>query len=350
MAPISPVPGTGSLLRLARRLIRKTANPKSLLRQRSALAKALSKAESRIVVVVDDIDRLEPSETREVMRLVRLMSDLPNLVFLLIYDSDRVAQSLDQDHEIGRSYLEKIVQLTYNMPSVRRHVLQRLFLDGLQELIEEHHLDPPVELQWSPIFFDVVFPLLRSLRDVKRLLYSLPVAISAVGNEVAISDLVGLEAIRVLRPKAFEALRGNASHLTGASGTIRPDALRVKSQDDMGNAISNMVREAGEDGELLESAIKVLFPSARGFLDGQPRRSFSSGTLRAQRRVGDEGVLRTYLQAGLDEGTIPAKEVRDFVFALIDGPRINTMLESLDEQKLEAVLGRLEDFEQDFTE
>ena len=169
LAPISPVPGTGLILRLARRVIQKTASPKSLLHQRDALKKALLKSESRVIVIIDDIDRLEPIETREVMRLVRLLSDLPNLVFLLIYDRDRVAQSLDEVPEVGRGYLEKIVQLTFDMPSVRRKVLQELFRVGLQELIEDHHLDPPTEQVRFPVFFDVVSPLLRSLRDVKRL-------------------------------------------------------------------------------------------------------------------------------------------------------------------------------------
>ncbi len=347
-SPLIPLPWVAPVSSLLVQGTKHWTGPSSLLAQLEQLKAALTKSESRIVIIIDDIDRLEQGETRELMRLIRLVSDLPNAVFLLAFDRDRVAQSLDR--EIGQSYLEKIVQLTYDIPSVRRNVLQRFFLDGLQELIEEHRLDPPDEQQWAPVLFEIVQPLLRNLRDVKRLLYSLPATLRIIGNEIAVSDLVGLEAIRVFRPKIFETLRVHSSDLTGVSGTIRRDVLKMKSQEEIGNTIRNMVKEAKEDGELLESVITTLFPAARGFLEGQPQRAFSSGALRARRRVGDEEVFRTYLQFGLDKGVIPAKEIREFVDSLEDEPRFKSKLESLDEQQLETVLERLEDFGRDFSE
>ena len=59
-------------------------------------------------------------------------------------------------------------------------------------------------------------------------------------------------------------------------------------------------------------------------------------------------VLRIYLQAGLDEGTIPSREIQDLVEALTDEKRLMRLLDDLDEQRFEAVLERLEDFERDF--
>ena len=81
-----------------------------------------------MVVLIDDIDRLEPAEIREVVRLVRLTSDLPNVIFLLAYDRGHVAKSLGTSESEGLRYLEKIVQVSYQLPLVRESILPEMFL------------------------------------------------------------------------------------------------------------------------------------------------------------------------------------------------------------------------------
>ena len=102
LAPLSPIPGTAIVTELLAKLTWRATQPPSLLEKRERLRDALTRSDSRVVVLIDDIDRLEPSETRELMRLVRLTSDLPNLVFLLAFDRRRVARSLSEAKDEGR--------------------------------------------------------------------------------------------------------------------------------------------------------------------------------------------------------------------------------------------------------
>ena len=82
LAPLSPVAGTTGAANLLASLTHFLTKPPSVHEKRDQLSNALAASHSRVVVLVDDIDRLEVSETRELMRLVRLTSDLPNVVFL----------------------------------------------------------------------------------------------------------------------------------------------------------------------------------------------------------------------------------------------------------------------------
>ena len=50
------------------------------------LAKSLRELNHRFVVTIDDVDRLEPAEVIEILRLVRSVVDLPNIIYLLCYD------------------------------------------------------------------------------------------------------------------------------------------------------------------------------------------------------------------------------------------------------------------------
>ena len=110
-APLSPVPGAAVLANVIAGQTANWAKPRSLLAERKHLENVLADSDSRVVVLIDDIDRLEPRETRELMRLVRLTSDLPNVVFLLAFDRQVVAESLNEPGMNGEQYLAKIVQI-----------------------------------------------------------------------------------------------------------------------------------------------------------------------------------------------------------------------------------------------
>ena len=96
LAPLSPITGTTGLANLFAKLTDHWTKPPSLHDKRDHLSKALAASDSRVIVLIDDIDRLEAGETREIMRLVRLTSDLPNVIFLLAFDWRHVARSLGE--------------------------------------------------------------------------------------------------------------------------------------------------------------------------------------------------------------------------------------------------------------
>ena len=149
------------------------------------------------------------------MKAVNLFAygDGENLVFLLAFDRERVAESLGEAGLPGQEYLEKIVQVTYELPTIRRGVLRDMLFGGLNELIDARNLGEPDQDVWVRVFPEVMQSLFGNVRDVKRYLNSLSVALDAVGREVALADLLGLEALRVLGPRMFEDLRAYQEYL-----------------------------------------------------------------------------------------------------------------------------------------
>ena len=92
----------GQLLGLAREL--KPLLEKSTHQRRLELQRALRAARRRVVVLIDDMDRLDAREVREILRLVKLVADLPGVVHVLSYDRARVEQALKESgFEDGRA-------------------------------------------------------------------------------------------------------------------------------------------------------------------------------------------------------------------------------------------------------
>ena len=343
LAPLSPVPGMIAVANLAAQQTAYWTKPPSLYEKRDQLRKALSESCSRVVVLIDDIDRLEPSETRELVRLVRLTSDLPNLVFLLAFDRRRVAKSLgeNENEAEGQLYLDKIVQVSYDIPAVREAILSEMLLLWLNELVEGRDLSQVDTDVWGRILYRVIKPLLENLRDVKRYLYSLPVTLETIGEEVALADLLALEALRVLRASTFEDLKTHAVCLVHS-------AKELVSEEDRKQELKGLLERAGPEREVMESVLEILFPATQGLLDRISYGPEWNATWRKQRRVACEDVLAIYLHAGIEEGALQSREVQDLVEALTDEERLVGLLDALDDQQFEEALERLADFEQDF--
>ena len=350
LAPLSPIPGAAIVAELLAKLTRHATQPPSLLEKRERLRDALTRSDSRVVVLIDDIDRLEPNETRELMRLVRLTSDLPNIVFLLAFDRRRVARSLSraEDEEEGQQYLDKILQITYDLPTVHEAILPDRFFTWLEELLqgrEVGQLDKPV---WGRVFYEVIKPLLGNLRHVKRYLSSLPVTLDTIGPEVALADLLGMEAFRVLRPRLFEELKAHSDclvHPTSVSQSWLPQEERHRQ---IKNRLKGMLERAGDDRAAVESILELLFPATQGLVGNESYGAEWSGTWRKQRRVACEEVLRIYLNAGLDDGALALSEVQDLVGALTDQNQFAQLVDALDDQRFERALERLEDYQHEF--
>ena len=121
----------------------------SLAELKDKLAQSLHELGHRFVVTIDDVDRLEPTEVIEILRLVRSVVDLPNMIYLLCYDSGILAHSIEKAAgvENGRSYLEKIVQLTVMVPKPEPLQLRQWFSDELRRIASTKNEDERSRLE-----------------------------------------------------------------------------------------------------------------------------------------------------------------------------------------------------------
>jgi predicted KAP-like P-loop ATPase len=67
----------------------------SLHEQRRELIDTLSEISAPIVVLIDELDRIEDEEIRIVAQLVRSIADFPGISYVLAYDAERVIRALD---------------------------------------------------------------------------------------------------------------------------------------------------------------------------------------------------------------------------------------------------------------
>lgn len=105
---VSLVPGAGmaaaGAVKVAETLL---TRDRSLAAQHRELAAMLAGVAVPIVVLIDELDRVEDAEVRAVAQLVRAVADFPGISYLLAYDRDRVVEALGGGNsDRGAAYLE----------------------------------------------------------------------------------------------------------------------------------------------------------------------------------------------------------------------------------------------------
>lgn len=166
---------------------------------REILEKALIKADKKIIIVIDDIDRLTNSQIRDVFQLVKQVADFPNVIYVLAMDREVVRNALTEVHNIdGNEYLEKIIQVPFELPELRKSKLHNIFFTKLDQIIN----DLPNEVvwdknYWSNVFRNCVEPYINTLRDVNRLINTFQFRYGMLYQETSFEDMVGITTLEV---------------------------------------------------------------------------------------------------------------------------------------------------------
>jgi predicted KAP-like P-loop ATPase len=130
---LGPLRWFGKGVKAVGEFVGKKPAPPQLSELKDKLAKSLRELGHRFIITIDDVDRLEPAEVIEILRLVRSVVDLPNVIYLLCYESGILAHSIEKAVGVksGQVYLEKIVQLTVMVPKPETLQLRQWFTDDL---------------------------------------------------------------------------------------------------------------------------------------------------------------------------------------------------------------------------
>lgn len=313
---------------------------------RKRVARALQKLTHPVVVVLDDIDRLTTAEIRQVFQLVRLTASFPNIVYVLAFDRLRVEQALSEDRLPGRAYLEKILQLGIDLPELPAAALTEQITGALDAALVD--VENAIELDanvWPNIFLEVVRPLIGNLRDVNRYALAIRGTVIALGGQIALADLLGMEAIRIFLPDVFARIPVSVDPLTNVAAMV----LGQQQQSRGKAAIDEIITVAGLQGSVAISAMKLLFPAARKFIDNYHFTGDAQQEWLRAKRVAHPDILRLYLERAPSAGLKTHYAAAESFLRLGDADALTSYLRSLEPAKIEDVISGLEAFQGEFS-
>ncbi len=249
--------------------VRARSREVSVQEAKNDIAETLRQISQPIVIFLDDIDRLTPNETLEIFQLVKANADLPNMIYVTLFDRVTVENNLQAALGApGRQYLEKITQVVLSIPAAAGRRVREILFEGLDELLASLPANTPFDRQrWGNLFFGGLSHYFRNLRDVNRFLSSLAFQVtmyrSSGSFEVNPVDAIALEVLRLFEPGLFEVLAASKSVLTDGDPLGEAQKSRIEQQ------VSDVLAAASDQKrEVCREIIKQLFPSIEWVFGG----------------------------------------------------------------------------------
>lgn len=312
------------------------------------LTRSLKDVEQPLLIILDDIDRLTPEETRIVFQLVKANADFPNVIYLLLFQRDIVEQRLSIDEHGGRAYLEKIIQVPFDIPSIEQERLERVLFAALDRTLETDkaitkHFD---QSRWGNLFYGGLRPYFSNLRNVYRFSSTFSFHVSLLQGERAFEvnpvDLIGIECLRVFEPDVYKAISTSKSLMT-SSHSDGWEEQQAKS------SIDNIISKSSEEHrEHVKEIIEQLFPPIESLMGGCSYGADFQDAWFKELRVCHAEVFSRYFQLAIPVDDISQSELENLIELSSDRDGLVNALNALKERGLlKSALSQLDAYKQD---
>ena len=274
------------------------------------IAKQAKILKRRTVVLIDDIDRLTAAETRQLFQLVKLTARFPYVIYVLAFDRRAVAQALKEAGvESGDEYLEKIVQVSFDIPPMGEARLTGFITDSIATFVNTYRPLPFDWTRFTNLFHAGLRRWFRSLRDVRRFVNGLEFGFGLVADELNGVDFIAIEAIRLFHPTAFSAIRENKDLFAGHVDTF----LEHEGSEKFESAVNQALEQVGTIPEGLKDVLIELFPKL-AYAYGRTTYGHQWETAwEKEYRIASKRYFDAYFALTLPDTEVSRREVTTFI-------------------------------------
>lgn len=283
---------------------------------REILEEQLIKANNKIIIVIDDIDRLTNYQIRDVFQLVKQVADFPNVIYILSMDREVVRSALTEVHNIdGNEYLEKIIQVPFELPELKKSKLNNIFFSKLNHVIN----DLPGKVMWDENYLNNVFnncvdPYINTLRDINRLINTFQFRYGMLYHETSLEDMLGITTIEVLEPELYRWICNNKEAVCG--GFMHEFLLNSRDKSDYRNLYYNEFERLGIKPDLAISCISTMFPVFARDVNEFQYNYKTTSDIRGKMRVAHEERFELYFMFDLDDVKVSRNIINACIYRL----------------------------------
>ena len=232
----------------------KPAESKTINEQYLSINNSIQKLGKKIIIYIDDVDRLNSKEIIEVLQLIRNTANFGNVYFIVAFERNYVLSAIkDSFVPFNGNYIEKIFQLEYYLPvNHQGQILESTFYDYINQYIDDKTKNLIKDMRNIKVGFMNPFevkpdliPYIKNMRDVKRLINVFNLNYDRIKGNVYLPDYISICLLRLKYPDLYHSLYYNKSqYLTTSRQVIfdqEPGELFIKFQEKVEMTIQNSI-------------------------------------------------------------------------------------------------------------
>lgn len=282
---------------------------------RERVEEIFRKSDRRIIVFMDDIDRITPDEMSQMLLIVRAIADFPNTTYVLSLDYEVVVEALENKLGVnGRVYLEKVIQLQIDVPIPTRMTMERMVIGQLAAIDpDSQRLDEESRAGFRMLFESGIKHFLVTPRACTRFLNVVRFIYPTVKDQVFLPDLLGLACLMAFGSQSIQAIRSFQDAFVG------PCDERGRGWVDLSTFHDRWLSKIPQrDRPATETVLRLLFPKVAWALNGPIRGDSFSSYWDEKRRICSPKHFDTYFRLGLSAGEATEFQWQNLIMLLDD--------------------------------
>ncbi len=291
----------------------------TLHEQKENINNYLRKPKKRIVVIIDDIDRLMDKEIELVFRLIKGIADFDNITYILLFDKEIVSNSLDKvTSGNGQRYLEKIIQYPLLVPKPHEITIVKLLTDKLDIYLNDIGNTQDRDIIFVDDRWELVHAQLgkyiKTVRDVNRLIDIFSFEYTSVCEDVNFIDFFVITLIRLHEEKLYRLIENRPEmFILGLSYELLDIDFEDKEKGQQ--ELIGLIKEKYPSFDKYEKLMEVLFPI---FDKYNPRDIRGEHQLK---RIADRYYFDTYFSLSMSSDKLSYLQYSTMLSKLISEPK-----------------------------
>ncbi|MBI1810430.1 MAG: hypothetical protein HYR78_00560, partial [Nitrospirae bacterium] len=278
----------------------------SLEKVKQRVESYISRTGKKIIIFIDDVDRLQPEEALLIFKLVRLNAKFLNTIFLLSFDPVVVQNYLKDDLNANPAFLEKIVQKPVPLPVIEQKDVDRFLDVHIDNLFKEMKIPKNTiekfEKEFPYTYQTQIRKLFKTLRHAKRYLNGLRSTLPPIKAEVHLYYFFILEVIRVFYPRVYNDIWRNPWFyipLKWSDITYFLSPFNFSDENEKHSKIKEHIEDiikSENEAETLKELLKtIFFVEVKNALDtSKMGHDNVAGSYRAEKRITHPESFRKY--------------------------------------------------------
>ena len=345
------IPVAGNMFKFVGRAFAKKANKQvknrtdNLQKSKDQIIDRIVKEKIKIIVTIDDIDRLSEEEIIAVFQLIKALADFPNTVYILAFDYRTVVQALGRvQNGDGREYLEKIIQVPFEIPAPDMDNIYNALFSKINSIIGDVSEEQWDQNEWTELFEFGMKRYIKSIRSVIRFANVFFLKYGILKEETNLIDLIGLTTLQVFEPYIYSKMIIYKDVLCGNNFSIA-----YVEQQEKENEIRDFLNQLIPDDETVNnkeaslSIIGILFPKIRNILDmpyGRGR-NYVQQELISNNRISIPACFDRYFSLSLESNAIPTPLIKHLIYDANELELDESIMEIYKNGKIKCLLDKI---------
>ncbi len=275
---------------------------------KAELNELLKHQKRKIIIIIDNISRITPEEIKHIFQIVKSMGDYSNTTYLLAFDKTQVINAINHvDGEGGEAFVEKVVQLPFEVPRIAPQDLEGIFSDRLKPILAMMPEDAWQPEAWASLYYSSLKFFFTHCRDISRYVNALNFGYARLKEVVNPVDFFALTALEVFAPNVYQGVRNNKDLFTDLMNHVyqqtTDDCRNERIRCDEIISRSDRI-ERGPVRELLIH----LFPRLLRIYHPEQAYYHTEALARQQKRICSPDLFDVYFRLSMPSGFIPHSE------------------------------------------